>query len=319
MPHPRKALVLPVLLFCLSPLWLAAQAAGGPSSGAAGNLKDGVDQFRNGQYDRAILLLHNVLLDPTAGSLKADASLLIAKAYMATGKLDEAGQNLDFYISTFPSAPDYPEALYQKGRLLFMKDDFEGSLQVLQGFLSTYGTSSFVPSAWFWVGESLYALGRLDEAQVIYAKIVKDYPSSVKVEASQYKLQLIDLKKKEVELAKLLKYSHEELLRTVEDYQNREQSYQQALEAYQRRLGNASNPADLKTISDLRQQLAQATNQIAQLQAQLAQASASATPAASSTAATDTLALMQKTLEVKAEALALKEQYLTTLAAGGAQ
>lgn len=318
MPHLKKALVLvPVLLFCLSPLGLPAQTAGGTTrSGPAGDLKDGIDQFRNGQYDRAILLLHNVLMDPSAGSLKADASLLIAKAYMATGKLDDAGQNLDFYITNFPLAPDLPEAVYQKGRLLFMRDDFEGSLQALQGFLSSYPKSSFVPSAWFWVGESLYGLGRLDDAAVIYAKVVKDYPSSVKIEASQYKLELIDVRKKEVELAKLLKYSHEEFLRTVEEYQNREQTYQQALEAYQKRLGNASSPADLKTIADLRQQLSQKADEVSRLQAQLNQAAEAPSAAAAGAAPAD-LSLLQKTLAAKAEALALKERYLELLGSSG--
>ncbi len=309
MAHPKMALLLvSALVLCLSPLAAAAQ-----SSGPAADLKDGIDQFRNGQFDRAILLFHNVLLDPSAGSLKADASLLIAKSYMATGKLEDAGQNLDFYLATFPSAPDYAEAVYQKGRLLFMEDDFEGSLKVLQGFLSTYPKSSFVPSGWFWVGESLYGLGRLDEAQAIYAKIVRDYPSSVKTEASQYKLELIDVKKKEVELAKLLRYSHEEFLKTVEEYQNREQSYQQAIDSYQRRLGTASSPDDLKTIADLRQQFAQQADLVARLQAQLSQASAAGAASASQTA---DLGLMQRTLAAKAAALSLKEQYLGLLGTG---
>jgi TolA-binding protein len=300
MAHPKMALLLvPLLLLCLSPVAAAPQ-----TSGSADDLKDGIDQFRNGQFDRAILLFHNVLLDPSAGSLKADASLLIAKSYMATGKLEEAGQNLDFYLATFPSAPDYAEAVYQKGRLLFMQDDFEGSLKVLQGFLSTYPKSTFVASGWFWAAESLYGLGRLDEAQAIYAKIVKDFPSSVKTEASQYKLELIDIRKKEVELAKLLKYSHEELLKTVEEYQNREQSYQQAIDAYQRRLGSASSPDDLKTIADLRRQAAQQADQVSRLQSQL-----SAAGVASADRTSDQ-SLMQKTLAAKAAALALKEQYL---------
>jgi TolA-binding protein len=327
MAHPTKALVL-VLLLC-APL-LAAAPAGGLTAGSssAADLKDGIDQFRNGQYDKAILLFHNVLLDPSAGSLKADASLLIAKAYMATGQLDDAGQNLDFYIVSFPAAPDYSEALYQKGRLLFMKDDLESSLQVLQGYLAKYPSSSFAPSAWFWAGESLYGLGRLDDARAVYAKIVKDFPTSIKVEAATYKLELIDIKKKEVELATLLKWSHEELLRNVEDSQNREQSYQQAIDAYQRRLAGAANaslPEDLKTISDLKQQVNQQADQIAQLRSQLAAASsasssvASSTPAASTAAASADTSALERTLQTKAAALALKEQLLGILGSGAGQ
>ncbi len=297
MRHLRKALV-PVLLLAFS---LSASSGWPQSAGQASDLKDGIDQFRNGQYDKAILLFHSVILDPNVGAQKQAAYLLIAKSYMAIGKLDEAEHNLEFYLATYPGAAEYEEALYQKGRLLFMQDDFESSIQALQSFISTYPRSTFVPSALFWVAESLYGLGRLDDSLAVYQKIISEYPTSAKVEASQYRISLVQLRKKEVELAKLLKWSHEEFLRSIEEYQNRERAYEQAIAAYQKRLAGSGSDEDRKTIAELQQQLARKPAQ---------------TPTTPSSASEE-IARMQRLLAAKQAALALKEQYLLRIESSG--
>ena len=238
MSHHGKAL-LPVALLAL---FLLSAQAWAQTQGSVGDLKDGLDQFRNGQYDRAILLFRNVISDPKAGPEKAVAYFLISKSYMAVGKLDDAEHSLEYYLTTYPGAADFEEASYQKGRLLFMQDEYDSAVQVLQSFIRAYPKSAFVSSAWFWVGESLYGLGQLDDALAVYQKIVTDFPTSVKLEAAQYKVSLIQLRKREVELAKLLKWSREDFLKSVEEYQNREKAYVQAIEAYQKRL-----PASTRT------------------------------------------------------------------------
>ncbi len=327
MSRHRKAL-LPIVLLVLTlgPAAAFAQSTGAASTPGAeagssdardastkstnlnsSDLRDGIDQFRNGQYDRAILLFHNVILDPAAGDQKATAYFLIAKAYLAIGKLDDAERNLEYYLATYPAAPDYEEAVYQKGRLLFLQEEYQSSIQVLQGFIKDHPKSPFVPSAWFWIGESLYGLGMLDDAQAAYQKILTDFPASVKVEAAGYKLSLIQMRKKEVELTKLLKFSHEELLRSVQEYQNREKAYVQAIEAYQKRLGSSTSDDTRKIIADLQQQLAQKTDELARLRA------ASSSPTAAATAPeTDRL---ERILAAKQKALALKELYLQWLLA----
>ncbi|MDR0877922.1 MAG: hypothetical protein LBN21_07700, partial [Treponema sp.] len=49
---------------------------------------------------------------------------------------------------------------------------------------------------------------------------------------------LVNQKKIEIELLALLKWSHEESLKTQEEYQKREKSYDQALIAYQKRIAD---------------------------------------------------------------------------------
>jgi tetratricopeptide (TPR) repeat protein len=313
MAHPSKVLAPSLaLLFCLvAPLLTAL-----PSTAAA-DLKDGIDSFRNGRYDKAILLLHNVILDASAGPEKPAAYLLIAKSYMAIGKLDDAERNIEFYLATYEKESDYQEALYQKGRLLFMQEDYQSAVRSLQGFITSYPKSSFVPSAWFWVGESLYGLGRLDDAEGMYRKIISDYPTSIKTEAAQYKLALIDLQKKEVELSKLLKWSHEDFLKSIEEYQNREKTYEQAIAAYQRRISGTGAGEDLRTIAELQQQLARKTDEANQLAAQLARLGASTTAVKPSAAVAPATgggsSRLQRLLAAKAQALSLKERYLEAL------
>ena len=314
MAYPRKASVsFLVLILCLSSGLLYSQ-----SSGSSKDLQEGIDFFRDGQYSRAIPLFQSVLANASMDAQKPAAYLLLAKSYMATGKLDEAEHNLEYYLSNYSGSTDYAEALYQKGRLLFMQEDYESSLQVFQGFLSNYPSSTFVSSGWFWVGESLYSLGRLDDAMTVYQKIIRDYPSSVKVEAAQYKVSLIQLRKKEIELSRLLKWSHEDFLKSTEEAQNREKSYEQAIEAYQKRLAAGGGTDDQKTIADLRQQLADKTAEANQLSAKLARLGGSPTAAApvETSQEEERLANLQRLLAAKQQALALKELYLGLISPG---
>jgi len=307
MKHPPFFLLL--AMFGFSALSLPAQSP---------LLNQAVQLFRSGQYEKALPVLRSVIEDPSAAAQKPDAYLLLAKSYMALGKLDDADKSLEFYLTSFAGAADYPEALYQKGRILFLQEEYEESIQVLQQFITTYPASPFVSNAWFWVGESLYSLGRVDDAQKVYQKILTDFPSSVKVEAAQYKISLIQLQKREIELGKLLKWSHEDFLRSLEEFQRREKTYEQAIEIYQKRLGSSADQ-DQKTIADLRAELARKTAEAQDLSAKLTQAGGPPAAAAGTqgpgavTVPPDRLAQRERLLAIKEEALALKERYLAAL------
>jgi TolA-binding protein len=316
MMHPKKAVVLLLVsLFGLSALAAFAQA---PDDLAAA-----IQLFRDGKYEDTIPLLQEVINDPAKAAQKPDAYLLMAKSYMAVGKLDDADKSIEFYLANFTGTTDYPEALYQKGRILFLQAEYEESIQVMQQFLTTYPASPLVANGWFWVGESLYELGHMDDAQKVYQKILTDFPTSVKVEAAQYKLSLIQLQKKEIELARLLKWSHEDFLRTLEEFQRREKTYEQAIAVYQKRLAGGADNQDQKTIADLRAELAKKTQEAQDLSARLAQlgvqtsaagaAASEATAAGTAGSLRDRLAEIERRerlLGIKEQALALKERYL---------
>jgi hypothetical protein len=155
--------------------------------------------------------------------------------------------------------------------------------------------------------------------------VVEKYPQSAKFEASSYRIALIDQKKIENELLKLLKWSHEESLKTVEEYQRRERTYEQAIIAYQKRIAEMlkdTRLADLEQSNgDLKKQLAETQAQLAKANADLAALQAQQkppelTPAAAVPAAPVTdAAKMEKLLVLKAAALDLKNQLLNRLGA----
>ncbi len=64
--------------------------------------------------------------------------------------------------------------------------------------------------------------------------MLKKYPKSNKIEASTYKLRLIEHKKSSLVLQNLLKWSQEQYLLTLNQFKIREKSLQQALEEYEK-------------------------------------------------------------------------------------
>jgi hypothetical protein len=98
----------------------------------------------------------------------------------------------------------------------------------------------------------------------------------------------------------------------VEEYQNREKAYVQAIEAYQKRLAAPGSADDRKVIADLQQQLARKTDEAAQLAAQLKGGGPGAV-----SGSPDQANRLRRLLAAKETALALKETYLLWIAANG--
>ena len=217
-------------------------------------LRDGIALFKESLFSNALRTFREILLDPELGEYTGDAYFWISKSYMALKQYEDAERNLEFFLTNFTDHAFYPESVYQKGRLLFLQQNPEGTIQVLGGFLERYPESPFVPNAYFWIGESLFTLGHLNDAQVIFERIIRDYPKSFKVEAARYRNSIIDFKKRETELLKLLKWSHEESLKAVEEFHRREKDYEQAIVAYQRRLAQYEREDQTNLIQELEQQ-----------------------------------------------------------------
>jgi tetratricopeptide (TPR) repeat protein len=285
----------------------------------------GIERFREGEYGEALLAFRDIVLNEGLRNYHGEAYFWIAKSYMALGQLDLAEKNLEFFISDYEDHPSYGQALYQRGRLLFMQRQYENAIHVFEGFLDSYPQSPFKANALFWIGESLYELGHLDEAYRFFTAVVADHPTSFKVEAARYRISLIDLKQREQQLLKLLKWSHEETLRTLEEFQRREKTYEQALAAYQRRLSSVSKSSYEEQIAALEAQIAEKNRQIRVLTDELQSVETTLDEAeelvaslrdgdasASETASPDAFAMMQL-LRIKEEALELKQTYMESL------
>jgi TolA-binding protein len=276
--HATKPLLLVLLLASFAALQAVAQQAS-PQAGAKTILDKGVELFGQEKYREALDLFGKVMSDPKAKAERPEAAYWSVLAYLAAGDQATAGASIDAFISAYPASPRVPDLLYQRGRILYSKGDYEGGLKVFSAFSAAAPKSDLMPSALYWSGECLYALGRLEEAERAFTAVIQSYPSSVKVEAATYRISLIGLEYRQRELLKLLTWSHEESLRSVEDFRRREKAYESSIALYQKQISDskrgAANEQD-KVLVDLRAQVADLGSKLAASEAQLASSQAEA-------------------------------------------
>jgi TolA-binding protein len=311
------------------------------ATGPKVTLDRGIELFGQEKYRESLDLFGKVMSDPKAKAERPEAAYWSVLAYLAVGDSTTAGASIDAFISAYPASPRVPDLLYQRGRILYTKGDYEGALKVFAAFATAAPASDLYPSALYWSGECLYALGRLEEAERAFSAVTQNYPSSVKVEAATYRLSLIGLEYRQRELLKLLTWSHEESLRSVEDFRRRERAFEASIALYQKQIsdskrGAASDQdkilADLRAqVADLGSKLASSEAKVASLQAEAdalraalaaaqsqAQSPASALPMPQQAASQATeLNARAATLETKARALDLLAFYLERISAAG--
>jgi tetratricopeptide (TPR) repeat protein len=309
---------MPIILLVLAPALLCAQTSTGGEQ-----LRTGLLQFKQEQYQDAIRTFRILIFNAQAGERNvADAYYWVSRAYLAIGNYEEAARNLEYFLANFQAHPSVPDALYQKGRLLYLQGDAENSILVLEQFLTDYPDNELAGSAYFWLGECLFSLGRLEEAARVFNTVIVVYPKSIKLEASRYRLSLIEFKKRENELLRLLQWSHEEALKSVEEFRRREKAYEQAIAVYQRKLGSPTTPdtpiADAETaaaLERLRDENEALKSTIAGLETRLeTQADATDGKAGETSAVLqerlESLESREKALQMKTDALTIKEALL---------
>lgn len=289
-------------------------------------LQNGISSYQKGQYTEALRSFRRVITDSAYELYQGDGYFWVGKTYIAMNEYDEAARNLEYFLATFNESRLRSEGVYQKGRLLFLQRDYQQAIQVLYSFINQYPNDPYQANAYFWIAESLYSLGHFEEAEKVYTYVADDFPSSFKVEAARYRLQLIQFKYRENEIVKLLKISHEEYLEAVDEFLQREKAYEQALSEYQKRLAvvlNEDIQSELDkltaTVKEQQVTITRLEDQNRQLQASLKEPAGAQTPASetgSRIAPTDTDKVRQL-LEMKAEALELKEFYLGLIEQGG--
>lgn len=311
---------------------LALAAAYGQSAPGADTLRSGIQLFAEGRFEEALPLFDALFLDTSAGTLRPEGAYWAAMSHMARGDAAAGQRAIDTFLALYPTHARAAEMMYQRGRAAFILRDYGRALESFSAYLGAYPKADNLSAAIFWSAESLYAVGRLSEAEKLYRTVAELYPDSVKAEAARYRMALVQFKYREDELLTLLKWSHEESLRIIEEFQRREKAYEQALAVYQKRYGEAQygtavaqstleeEIASLKaSMDDLAKRLQEKDARVAQLEADLAALSAMPAPAAVAAPAVDSSALAQaeELLALKARALALLQFYLESMAGSG--
>ncbi|RKX78491.1 MAG: hypothetical protein DRP87_06160 [Spirochaetes bacterium] len=330
---PLKSIIL-IFFLLLSGFSLFSQSERGKTL-----LLRGIENFRVSLYNEALKDFRDIILDPGLERFHGDAYFWIAKSYMALEQFVDAEKNLEYFLVNYKDNPNFPEAFYQKGRLFYIQGEYENSIQVFYSFIEKYENSPYIANSYYWIGESLYSMGHFDEALKIFKKVIQDYPKSFKVEAAKYRISLIELERRERELLKFLKWSHEETLKTIEEFQLREKTYEQALAAYQKKLAQLAEEGASRQIQELNAKIEEKETELKtlkerietlktrneELEEKLAQALAAVpaekkvedfellAPEEEELALSEKLNKKQQLLEIKEKALRLMEFYVDWL------
>ena len=193
----------------------------------------GLDAYARSDWSTAILSFRKA---SALAARDSEPRYWLVMSELSAGEYDNALEDMERFVADFPAEKRIADMTYQKGRVLYLLGRYEASILSLDRFIASSPEHEMIPSAYYWIGECLYAAGRFDEAGRILSLVLERYPQSVKREAALYRISLIQQGVQEEELLKLLKMSHEESLKIIEDYQRREKTYEQAINAYQKRI-----------------------------------------------------------------------------------
>jgi len=184
----------------------------------------------------------------------AQALYWIILTELALGDYGSAIRDMDELERAAPASPYVKEMVFHRARAYFNNGYFEDALSLFKRYgdgipSSDTEAADRKAASYFWMGECLYSMGQFDEAEKFYSWVISKYPASPKVDVSSYRIDLIKQKKIEAELLALLRWSHEESLRTSEDYQRRIRTYEATLNTYQRRIAELSRGQENAEIS----------------------------------------------------------------------
>jgi tetratricopeptide (TPR) repeat protein len=276
-----------VSLFFLGIVLFPGPAATAQTQNQASRLQNGINLYGRGLWPEAVIELRRYQAETSDAAQRAEALYWIALAEMGAGEYEAAIRDMNDLDRIAPGNPRYMEIPYHRGRACYYLGRYDEALVILRDFADslTFETSeddARMPAALYWMGESLYSLGQLDAAQDIFMTIINEYPYSVKYEAASYRIALINQKKIEVELLSILKWTHEESLKTVEEYQRRERSYDQAIIAYQKRIADMLKEGRLSELeaanANYQRQLADAEARIVLLENRLGEQNGQSPP-----------------------------------------
>jgi TolA-binding protein len=232
-------------------------------------LEQGVISYQQSKFTQALDFFRDVLLESENEIERGAAYFWTGKTYLSLGQFEEASDNIEYFLLNFRDHPYVPEATYQKGRLLYLQEEYEKSIQVLYTYIEEYGDPKFLSNSYFWIGESLFSLGQLLESEKIFQFILDTYPSSPKFEASRYRVDVIRQRLREEVQTRLIKMSHEEYLKTLAEFQKRERTYEQAIADYQRQISALSEEDNSEELQQLTTELEEKIAEITSLQSQI--------------------------------------------------
>ena len=213
--------VKPLVLFSLCVLFLCrmrpscAQAYGQNIASAA--FLQGTDAFKSGEWMSAVFMLRRAVSYPE--NCNSDTWYMLITAEMYAGEYKSAYQDCEMFLKDFPDSPYLSYIMYHKGRALFCLCEYERSVIQLSDFCHYYPDHEMYASALFWVAEAFFAAYNYSDAEILYSRVVSEFPDDAKAAAAQYRIETISQNAREEKLLYLLKETGEEYLAAKEEYE----------------------------------------------------------------------------------------------------
>ena len=196
-------------------------------------------------------------------NLNPDTYFMLIMAEVYDGDNKTALDDCNFFLDNFSDSLYYARVYYQKGKQLYTLGEYEKSIVVLSDFCHLYDEDELYSYALFYIGESLFAGYKYDEAGSVYERIVTEYPESAKTPAAQYRNETILQRGREEKLLYLLKQTGEEYLSAKEEYERQLRLYNsEAVDSTRQKLtaAQARNESLEKQVSELELEIAALKN-----------------------------------------------------------
>jgi len=242
----KRSVFLPFILLLLLICTDFIEAQESPQAQFARRYQNGTQLYKLSRFQEAAIEFRRAQETAENANDRAAALYWVILSQLAYSDFGSAIRDMEELERTMPNSPYARDMLYHRARVYYNQGYFEEALFLLNRY-NQITTDSDRQSAdrraasFFWMGECLFAMGQYEEAEKFYAWVVAKYTESPKMEAASYRIDLIKQKKIESELLALLQWSHEEALRTSEDYQKTIRTYENTLNMYQKRITELSS------------------------------------------------------------------------------
>lgn len=234
--HFKKGLT--AFFVCLFVLGFASASESGASA-----FVEACKAYSKGDWSDAKFMLRKAV--SYKENLNPDTYYMLISAEVYDGDNKNALDDCNFFLENFPDSMYYSRVYYQKGKLLYSLGEYEKCIIVLSDYCHRYEKDELYSFALFYIGESLFAGYKYDEAGSVYERIVTEFPESPKTPAAQYRLETILQRGREEKLLYLLKQTGEEYLAAKEDYERQLRLYNsEAVDSTRKRLAAAQTRND---------------------------------------------------------------------------
>lgn len=197
--------------------------AGFASESAQMAFVEGCKSYSQGDWTSAKFMLKKAVSYPE--NLTSDTYYMLISAEINAGDDRSALDDCNIYLENFPESLYYSRICYQKGKVLYNLGEYEKSIIALSDFCHQNEKSDLYPYALFYIGESLFAGYKYQDAAAIYERVVAEFPDSPKASAAQYRIDSISQRQREEKLLYLLKQTGEEYLSAKEEYEKQLRQY----------------------------------------------------------------------------------------------